>query len=123
MKVNVKKQIRRKNDVKIAKKRKKLWELFGWTRGKLFAERTQDGNYSLVGNEKGFVGYFRNNHSTNCGCSFCRNHTFFKKYANKKNRRLVKQKLFNINGSYSFEDNCNIIKDKDNLTSKVERLW
>lgn len=116
----MKKLIRRKNSIKIAKKRKKLWTMLGASRGTVKIQRTQDGNYVNISEEKGFVGYFRNNHTLNCGCSMCRNRTFFKRHNNRNNRRLIKQKLYNIKGDYNFEDNCEI-NDCINLIPKIKR--
>ena len=49
-----------------AKKRKKLWDHMGW---------------HYLG-----IGYLSNNHSLNCGCASCRDTTYMRRKANKKQR-------------------------------------
>jgi hypothetical protein len=62
-------------DIKIALKRKKLWDYFGW-------------------HYKGF-GFLAQNHSLNCGCSFCIANTKHRRYENKKKRLKDKLNLKN----------------------------
>jgi len=62
-------------DIIVSKRRKKLWDTFGW-----------------VGKGKKF---FSKNHSLNCGCSLCRSKTFFRRYKNKQDRLQHKKDLKN----------------------------
>lgn len=62
-------------DIKKAKSRKKLWDLFGFT---------------YLG--KG-LNYLSRNHSLNCGCGCCREKTHIRKNENKRNRLKNKQEL------------------------------
>ena len=70
---------RRKDKSKI-KNRKKLWDIF---------------NFGYP--EDGWFGFFRKNHSLNCGCSYCRAKTYFRKYENRQDRHKIKEELHNIN--------------------------
>lgn len=63
---------------KFIKKKKKLWDFFGW-------------GYKGSGN-----GYFKRNHSLNDGCSLCKLKTFYKKYKHKKERVKFRNNLKNL---------------------------
>lgn len=61
------------DDRHYAKKRKRLWNIFGWV-------------------YKG-VGDLTQNGSLNCGCSLCRGETYHKRLENKRNRIKGKEDL------------------------------
>ena len=61
-----------------ALKRKRIWDIFGWGYG------------------EGYLGYLRNNHTLNCGCSCCRAETFMARLRNRQNRYKTKLELKNI---------------------------
>lgn len=63
----------KKSNIIKAINRKKLWDRIG-----------------LRFDQRSIVGYFRNNHSLNCGCRYCRYNTFLRRKENKKNRYTSK---------------------------------
>ena len=63
-------------DLKIALKRKKVWDYFGW-------------------GYKG-LGFLAQNHSLNCGCSLCKSITKHRRQQNKKHRLKSKLELKQI---------------------------
>lgn len=63
------------DDRNYAKKRKSLWDTFGWV-------------------YKG-LNYLSKNHSLNCGCTQCRMRTYYKRLENKQNRLKNKIELHN----------------------------
>ena len=72
-------------------KRRKMWMIFDWywpfkrgDGGRWKTDWTSDGNRS-----KG-IGYFKNNHSLNCGCSMCRAMTSYKRMERKRLRQKRK---------------------------------
>lgn len=67
--------------------RKKLWSIMGWFWKKKNHETTDDFN------DNSGIGYLRNNHSLNCGCSQCRNNTYYRRKENKKNRLKTRKEL------------------------------
>ena len=59
-----------------AKKRKKVWDHFGWV---------------YLG-----VNYLSKNHSLNCGCKMCQMKTYFKRLEHRQNRIKNKRELKEI---------------------------
>lgn len=64
-----------KKDLRIIKKRKNLWNIFGW----------------------GFISesYLEKNHSLNCGCGMCRMKTFYNRFENKQERLEARNNIKN----------------------------
>ena len=62
-----------KKDRRYARKRKRLWDVFGWI-------------YRSVNS-------LSKNHSLNCGCSMCCADTYYKRYERRQDRHKAKQKL------------------------------
>jgi len=60
-------------DKRYGKKRKRLWDIFGWS------------YYGIANLSK--------RHSVNCGCGMCKAKTFYNRYENKQNRLKVKQDI------------------------------
>lgn len=61
------------DDRHYAKKRKRLWDNFGWV-------------YKSVN-------YLSKNHSLNCGCSMCRMRTYYNRFENKQERLKSRMEL------------------------------
>ena len=80
--------------------RRKLWSIFGW----FWAYKKDDGNtdYTCDETDGGGIGYFKKNHSMNCGCGMCRDETIRKRRENKskrlKERKKVRELMKVING-------------------------
>ena len=78
------------------KKRRKLWAIFGW--GWAY-KRTEGGRekteYTDDPNQSKGIGFFRKNHSLNCGCVMCKWHTFEKRQRNKVARKRSKEDIHN----------------------------
>ena len=78
------------------KKRQKLWSQMNWywaydinnTDGTLW---TSDKNKSLG------IGFFKHNHSLNCGCGQCKRITYNRRYENKRNRLRNRLELKQFN--------------------------
>jgi hypothetical protein len=64
-----------KDDRRYAKKRKRIWDIFGWY-------------YSGIA-------YLSKNHSLNCGCGMCIAKTKMRRLENKQNRMKAKLELKN----------------------------
>lgn len=62
-----------KKDIRVIKKRKNLWNIFGW----VFKTESS----------------LSKNHSLNCGCSMCRMKTFYNRLENKQERLDNRNKL------------------------------
>lgn len=70
--------------------RRKLWSLFKWS----WAYKKKNGVTHYTTNESdGGIGYFKNNHSLNCGCGKCKEKTFIRRQNNKSKRLKNKKKV------------------------------
>lgn len=82
--------------------RRKIWSIIGWYWP---AKRNGGGKYKTEWtdnpNDSKGIGFFRNNHSLNCGCSLCRGETFRKRMERRRKRHELKNeakdlmKIFN----------------------------
>ena len=82
------------------RKRRKLWSHMGWfwaykrNRGGRYKTEYTDSEEDSKG-----IGYFRNNHSLNCGCAICRGRTAYKRLMKRKQRyqnRLKDRELMKV---------------------------
>ena len=71
-----------RREISKLKTRKKLWKLFNW---------------DFPGNG---LGFFRKNHSLNCGCELCKEKTKIRRAENKQQRAIGKLEMTKITKNY-----------------------
>ena len=91
-------KLKEKNKIK---GRRRLWYIMGWT----WAYKKNNGETEYTDNPedgKG-IGYFRKNHSLNCGCGQCKERTRQKRRQKKKDRMKNKKLISEIMKSNKIE--------------------
>jgi len=84
--------------------RRRLWAIFGW----FWAYKRNDGItvYTCDVEDGGGIGFFKNHHSLNCGCSQCKNMTMYRRHENKSKRLKERNKIREL---------MKVIKGQNNL--------
>jgi hypothetical protein len=84
--------------------RRRLWSIFGW----FWPNKKDNGqnDYTCNENDGGGMGYFKNNHSLNCGCGMCKDQTRYKRELKKKVRMKQKKEVREL---------MKVIKGQNNL--------